>query len=112
MRPLEERRREEGYVPGLKPQVSLLRSVFEDLLRFCAGIKRLALFDPDRLELVDHHSVPIQPRLDLHDAIQRLEVPNIVRNARVEQDVLNDSTNLVADGLAACDKGYSLTRLP
>ena len=42
---------------------------------------------PIDLSMIDHRLVPSQPRLGLHDAVERLEEAQVVGNGRVVDDV-------------------------
>ena len=63
----------------------LLRGFGQQLSSGWVGIEGLALGDPDRSQVVDHHLVPSQPGLGLNEPVQNLEEVRRVRDGRVEQ---------------------------
>ena len=74
-------------IPGGQPCMRLMRRQVQDPSRLVVRFERLALLDADRLQRVDHRLVAGQPRLGLHEAVQRVEEPRVVRDRRVEQHV-------------------------
>ena len=88
MAALEVRWREIRCLPTVhQPGVRLVHGRVQDPARLAARGERPTLLDADRLQRVDHRPVPGQPRLGLHDAVQRIEIAGVVGDGRVEQDV-------------------------
>ena len=69
---------EHGFIFQLQPGMRLASGRIQDALGRVIGTERLALFDADRFQLVDHRLVTLQPRLALHEAIKRLVEAKII----------------------------------
>ena len=82
-----EWRREDAFVFEVEPGVRFSRGVGENLSRFVVRLEWLSLFDADGLKLINHDLVAREPRLPLHEAIERLEEAHVVGNRAIEQDV-------------------------
>jgi len=84
----------------IQPGVRLQDRAVEDLLRLLVRVKRFALFDADRLQQIDHDPIAIDPRLALHEAVERLKEAHLVQDRAVEQDI--DRLDELRLGRIAC----------
>ena len=64
-----------------------MRGVVENLLCLVVRLEWFPLFDADRLELIDHDLVALQPWLSLHEAVERLKETHVIGNRAVEHNV-------------------------
>ena len=60
---------------------------------------------PIGLQHVDHRAVAVDPRLVLHEAVERLEETQVVGNGAVKDDVDRIDECRSAAGSPACDSG-------
>ena len=92
-----------SYLKSSQAWASRAASV-ENLSRFVVWFERLALLDADRLQRIDHGLVAREPRLALHEAVERVEEAHVVGDRAVEEDV-DGVDELRRGGFAACDRG-------
>src|SRR5216683_478816 len=73
-----------AFVLAREPSMRFANGCFERVLHLRIGVEGLALLAADGFELIDHGLVAGERGLDLHDAVERLEVAPVPGNVGIK----------------------------